>query len=103
MSLHPIIRPPEKHEIRQWPVRNDSATGPTEDLDREPDGVPHSVVGFTALFAFMLAALVGVVFVSGGTTGHVTALLLAIIAVPVVVSQLRKKAAHDRDHIHPAR
>ena len=101
--LHPIIRPPEEHEIPQWPVRDDSATGPTEDLDREPDGVPHAVVGFTAFFSFLLAALVGVVFVSGGTTGHVAALLLAVVAVPVLVTELRNKAEHDRDHVHPAR
>ncbi len=101
--LHPIIRPPEEHELPQYPVRDDSATGPTEDLDREPDGVPHAVVGFTALFSFMLAALVGIIFVTGGETGHIAALLLAAIAVPVLVMSLRTKSKHDRNHAHPAR
>src|SRR5262245_10409575 len=51
--------------MTQAPVRDDSALASDEDLDRAPDGVPHSVVGYTALFSVMLAMLVGVMFVTG--------------------------------------
>src|SRR5262245_22786294 len=37
------------------PIRDDHALGPTEDLDREPDGVPHGIVGRTVLGAYVLA------------------------------------------------
>jgi len=90
---------PEAHN----PVRDDSKLAPTEDLDREPDGVPHNVVGLTALFSVMLAMLVAFIFITGGTTGKVLALLLVLLAVPTMVYSLRKKAARDRDDSHPSR
>jgi Flp pilus assembly protein TadB len=102
-KLHPIIRPPEQHEVQQSPVRDDLATGPTEDLDRQPDGVPHQVVGMTALFSVMLAMLLAIIFVTGKTVGHIAAVVLAVIAIPVLVSVLRRRAARDRDHLHPSR
>lgn len=85
------------------PVRDDRKLAPTEDLDREPDGVPHNVVGLTALFSVMLALLVGFMFVAGGTLVKVAAVLLVLTAVPVLVGTLRRKAARDRDHVHPSR
>jgi Flp pilus assembly protein TadB len=94
--------PDPDHET-QSPVRDDAATGMTEDLDREPDGVPHRVVGFTALFAVILAMLVAVMFLGGGTVGKVAAVLLAVIAIPVLVGSLKTKAARERDHVHPSR
>lgn len=99
---HPIIRPAEDHEIQQSPVRDDQALGDDEDLDRAPDGVPHSVIGYTALFSVFLAMLVAFMFITG-RAGHYAAIALAVLAVPVLVSTLRKKAARDRDHIHPSR
>jgi hypothetical protein len=93
----------EVYEVPKAPVRDDSALGPTEDLDREPDGVPHDVVGYTALFSAMLAVVVGFIFLSGGTVGHVAAVLLVLIAVPTLVSTLRGKADRERDHLHPSR
>jgi len=102
-SLHPIIRPPEEYEIPKNPVRVDEALGPTEDLDREPDGVPHYVIGYTAGFSVMLALLVGLMFLAGSTTSRVMALVLVALAVPTVVSVLRTRAARDRDHLHPSR
>ena len=36
---------PEDYEVPKAPVRDDSALAPDEDLDREPDGVPHDVIG----------------------------------------------------------
>lgn len=102
-SLHPIIRPPVEHEIVQSPVRDDEALGPTEDLDREPDGVPHHVIGLTALFSVMLAMLVGFMFLTGGTFTRVAAVVLALLAIPVLVSTLRRRADRDRDQLHPSR
>ena len=100
---HPIIRPPEEHEIVQSPVRDDDALGPTEDLDRQPDGVPHAVVGLTALFSVMLAMLIAFMVLAGGTVSRVAAVLLALLAIPVLVSTLRKKAIRERDPVHPSR
>ena len=84
-------------------MRDDRKLAPTEDLDREPDGVPHEVVGLTALFSVILAMLVGAMFLSGSTTGRVAGVVLAVIAIPVLVTGLRKKAERERDHVHPSR
>ena len=100
---HPIIRPPEEHELVHAPVRDDAALGPTEDLDRQPDGVPHAVVGLTALFSVMLAMLVAFMFIAGGTVSRVAAIVLALLAIPVLVSTLRAKANRDRNSLHPSR
>lgn len=102
-TLHPIIRPAEDHEIVQSPVRDEAALGPTEDLDREPDGVPHHVIGLTALFSVMLAMLIGFMFLAGGTVSRIAAVVLAVLAVPVLVSTLRRRADRGRDQLHPSR
>src|SRR3954466_10530508 len=102
-SMHPIIQPPDVGHEPHNPVRDPGKVAPTEDLDREPDGVPHSVVGLSALFSVMLALLVGFMFVAGGGMVKVAAIVLALIAIPVLVGTLRTKAAHDRDHLHPSR
>jgi hypothetical protein len=85
------------------PVRDDSKLAPTEDLDREPDGVPHTVVGLTAVFSVMLAMLVAFMFLTGHTVGRIAAVALALIAIPTLVAALRKKADRDRDRLHPSR
>jgi Flp pilus assembly protein TadB len=85
------------------PVRDDSALGPTEDLDRDLDGVPHDVVGLTALFSVFLAMLVAFMVLAGGTVGRVAAAVLAVVAVPVLVMSLRRRANRRRDHLHPSR
>ena len=85
------------------PVRSDARLAPTEDLDREPDGVPHNVVGLTALFSVMLAMLVAFMFLTGGGVGKVLAVVLAVVAIPTLVGTMRKKASHERDHLHPSR
>jgi hypothetical protein len=92
-----------RYEIPHAPVRDPAALGPTEDLDREPDGAPHSVIGLTALFSVMFAMLVAFLFLSGKVVDMVAAILLVVIAVPVLVSSLRKKAERERDHLHPSR
>lgn len=85
------------------PVRDDRKLAPDEDLDREPDGVPHRVVGLTALFSVMLAMLLAIMFLTGSTTGRVAAVLLAVVATPMLVMLLRNKAQRERDHAHPSR
>ena len=101
-TIHPIIRPPDVGHEPHNPVRDDSKTSAHEDLDREPDGVPHKVVGMTALFSVMLAMLVAFMFLAGGTA-RILAIVLVLLAVPVLVSVLRRKAEADRDHVHPSR
>jgi hypothetical protein len=93
----------ERWEVPKAPVRDDSALGPTEDLDRQPDGAPHEVIGLTAFFTVLIAMLVAVMFATGKTLGHVAAIVLAVLAVPVIVSVLRKRAERERDQLHPSR
>jgi Flp pilus assembly protein TadB len=100
---HRVLREPDVGHEPHNPVRDETKLAPTEDIDREPDGVPHSVVGLTALFSVMLALLVAVMFLSGHIIGRVGAIALAVIAVPVLVTSLRRKAARDRDRVHPSR
>lgn len=99
VSSRPVDVGHEPHN----PVRDDRKLAPTEDLDREPDGVPHKVVGLTALFSVVLAVLVAMMFVLGHGATRVAAIVLAILAIPVLVSTLRSKAASERDHLHPSR
>ncbi|HET9622695.1 MAG TPA: hypothetical protein VFP84_15085 [Kofleriaceae bacterium] len=99
----PLVRPPDVGHAPVHPVRNDAKLAPTEDLDREPDGVPHSVVGLTALFSVMLAMLVAFMFLTGHVVGKVLAVVLAGVAIPTLVGSMRKKAADERDHLHPSR
>lgn len=99
MTKPPVGTTHEPHN----PVRDDAKLAPDEDLDREPDGVPHVVVGLTALFSVMLALLVAFMFLSGSNVARVAAIVLALMAVPVLVSSLRTKAARERDHVHPSR
>jgi hypothetical protein len=93
----------ERWEVPMAPVRDDDALAPTEDLDRQPDGAPHDVIGLTALFSVLVAMLVAAMFLTGRSLGHVAAVLLAVIAIPVIVSSLRKRAARERDRLHPSR
>ena len=101
-TIHPIIRPPDVGHEPHNPVRDDTKTSANEDLDREPDGVPHNIVGLTALFSVMLALLIAFMFLAGGTARWL-AIVLALLAIPVLVSTLRNKAAAERDQLHPSR
>ena len=98
-----MLQPPDVGHEPHNPVRDDRKLAPTEDLDRMPDGVPHQVVGLTALFSVMLALLLASMFLSGSRVTQVAAVLLAILAIPVLVTSLGKKAERERDHLHPSR
>jgi hypothetical protein len=102
-TLHPIARERDVGHEPYNPVRDDRKLAPTEDLDRQPDGVPHAVVGLTAAFSVMLALLVAFMFLAGDGVVRVAAVILALIAIPVLVGTLRGKAQRDRDHDHPSR
>ena len=101
-KAHLIHQPYIGHEPHN-PVRDDRKLAASEDLDRQPDGVPHRVVGLTALFSVLLAMLIAVMFLSGSTTGRVAAVLLALVGIPTIVMSLRDKAERERDHVHPSR
>lgn len=99
----PLIKQPDVGHEPHNPVRDDRRLSPTEDLDREPDGVPHQVVGMTAFFSVVLALLVAFMFLTGSTVARVGAVFITLLAVPVLVRTLSNKAARDRDHLHPSR
>jgi hypothetical protein len=77
--------------------------GDDEDLERQPDGVPHLVIGLTALVSVVFAAVLISLLLSGPTLGSITVAALALVAVPFIVSRLGAKAERDRDHEHPSR
>ncbi len=103
MATYPLIQPPDVGHEPHNPVRDDRKLAPTEDLDREPDGVPHKVVGLTALFSVMLAMLMAFMFIFGSGITRVAAIVLGLLAIPVLVMTLRNKAERERDHVHPSR
>jgi hypothetical protein len=76
---------------------------PHEDLERQPDGVPHLVIGLTALLSVGLAALLIGVFHSGAALGTGVAVVIALVTIPLLVFRLHAKAERDRDHDHPSR
>lgn len=76
---------------------------PHEDVDRQPDGVPHLVIGLTALSSVLLAAVLIGAFLHGPSLGSISAAVLAILAVPVTVFWLGARAERDRDRVHPSR
>jgi hypothetical protein len=84
------------------PVRDNNSLGPTEDLDREPDGVPHDVVGLSALFSVLFAAVVLGMWLSG-PTGRIAAVAICMVGVPMLVSNLRSRSERTRDYVHPSR
>jgi len=85
-------RPPEDQP--QSPVRDDAALGPTEDLDRQPDGVPHAAVALTAILAIGIA-LATVTAIVAGTWKFVA-------AIPLVIALVAGWAARRRDRAHPS-
>jgi hypothetical protein len=84
------------------PVRDEQSLGPTEDLDREPDGVPHDVVGLSALFSVLFAAVVLGMWLSG-STGRIAAVAICMVGVPMMVSSLRQRSEREREDHHPSR
>ena len=90
---------PTAHQ-RITSVRDDQRGGVVDEVNRDPDGVPHDVVGLSALFSFLLAALVLGMWLTGSTTGRVSAIALLVFGVPMLVSGLRERADRERDRRH---
>ncbi|HWO18870.1 MAG TPA: hypothetical protein VNO30_08840 [Kofleriaceae bacterium] len=74
----------------------------TEDLQREPDGIPHAVIGFTALYCVLLATLLFAILTSA-SSGLIGAVIFGLLALPVITLSLKRVATRDRDHVHPSR
>ena len=83
------------------PVRDDSALGPTEDLDRDPDGVPHVVIAAVLVGTFAVAGLV-LLALSGHVGRYLGATLGAIVAFPILlvaiygIAHFRRRAGSAR-------
>jgi len=84
------------------PVRADHNLAPTRNLDRQPDGVPHDVVGLSALFSVLLAAVVLGMWLSG-PMGRVAAVVICMVGVPMLVSNLHRRSERERAYHHPSR
>jgi hypothetical protein len=69
----------------------------TEDLEHDPDGVPHIVIGLTAVFSVGLAIVLTILLFTGRTTA-IAAIAFAGVAIPVLVSRLERKAEREREH-----
>lgn len=92
------------HLLKPAPARTpDEVVTPHEDVERQPDGVPHLVIGLTALFSVIFAAVLIGVFRSGAVLGSIGAVAIALIAIPVLVFRLDAAADRDRDRDHPSR
>lgn len=63
---------------------------------RELDGVPHDVVGLSALFSVLFAAVILGMWLSG-STGRVAAVAMCMVGVPMLVSGLRKRSERERE------
>jgi hypothetical protein len=82
-----------------YPIRDDTMLGATEDLDRQPDGVPHDIVGRTTLAAYAVAVLLLAIC---ATADWLSAVIAAAFAVPIIVWALRYRSARERDPAHPS-
>jgi hypothetical protein len=83
-------------------IRDNRRLGPTEDVAREPDGVPHDIVGLAALFSVLFAAVVLGMWLSG-STGRVTAIGMCLIGIPMLVTNLRNRSERERESYRPSR
>jgi Flp pilus assembly protein TadB len=84
------------------PVRVEHSLAPTKNLDRQPDGVPHEVVGLSALFSVLFAAVVLGMWLSG-PMGRVAAVAICMVGVPMLVSNLHRRSERERAYHHPSR
>lgn len=69
---------------------------------RHLDGVPHDIVGLSALFSVLFAAVVLGMWLSG-PTGRIAAVAICMVGVPMLVSNLRSRSERERNHDHPSR
>ena len=67
-----------------------------EDLQRQPDGIPHAVIGLTALFCVFFAMLLVGILLTGTSISKVAAVVFALVALPLAAFGLQRRAARDR-------
>lgn len=79
-------------------VHNHRDLGANGRAVREPDGVPHDIVGLSALFSFLFAAVVLGMWLTG-PAGRVAAVAMCMLGVPMLVSGLRRRSARERDEL----
>jgi Flp pilus assembly protein TadB len=82
-------------------IRDSHGLGPTEDIGLGPDGVPHDVVGLSALFSVLFAAVVLGMWLSG-PTGRIAAVAICMVGIPMLVSNLRQRSERQRAHHYPS-
>ena len=84
-------------------VVDDGSLGPSEEVERiDSDGVPHDVVGLSALFSVLFAAVVLGMWLSG-STGRIAAVAICMVGVPMMVSNLRQRSERERNQHHISR
>lgn len=66
------------------------------EVERDPDGVPHDVVGLSALFSVLFAAVVLGMWLSG-STGRIAAIGMCLVGIPMLVTSLRQRSERERD------
>lgn len=93
---------PDGMSAQHSPGRDDAGLAPTEDVNRELDGVPHDIVGLSALFSVLFAAVVLGMWLSG-STGRIAAVAMCMVGIPMLVSNLRQRADRERNREHPSR
>ncbi|HEY6033222.1 MAG TPA: hypothetical protein VIV58_03155 [Kofleriaceae bacterium] len=89
----------DKYEHVESPIRDASRLGPTEDLDREPDGFPHIAFGLLMFTSLVLAGLVMLLW----SRSEIAALVLLAIGAPALIFRITRKADVNRDRRHPSR
>ncbi len=77
-----------RYEHPMSPVRDDSALAQGEDLDREPDGIPHLAMAGIVLATCVVAGLV-LLLLSGHVPKHSGALLAVLVGIPALYVALR--------------
>ncbi len=73
-----------------------------DDPQREPDGVPHDIVGLVAVSTCLAAAIVLALLLLG-TWGKVAAIAVGLAAAPLINASLRRRDLRERDGNHPSR
>jgi Flp pilus assembly protein TadB len=84
------------------PLHDERSLGPTRNRDRQPDGVSHEVVGLSALFSVLLAAVVLGMWLSG-PMGRIASVAICMVGVPMLVSNLHRRSEREREYHHPSR
>ncbi|MEZ4365224.1 MAG: hypothetical protein R2939_02915 [Kofleriaceae bacterium] len=74
-----------------------SELGPTEHPERDPDGVPHEVVGLLSFWIVIVAMLIGGLYLAAGiAVALVGGVILLVLATPALVRTLGRKADRER-------